>query len=120
VAGRVEAGEQPIDAARRECREEIGAAPGKIVELFKFLTTPGVTDEEVTVYLAAIDAAQVAPRTANADEGERIETLRVSIDAALAALNENRMRFGPMLIALQWLALNRHRLAALLGAKPAR
>ncbi len=55
-------------------------------------------------------------RTANAAEGERIETLRVSIDAALAALNANRVRFGPMLIALQWLALNRARLPGLLRA----
>jgi ADP-ribose pyrophosphatase len=120
VAGRVEAGERAIDAARRECREEIGVAPGELAELFTFMTTPGVTDEEITVFLAAVDASHVPPRTANADEGERIETLRVSIDAALVALNENRVRFGPMLIVLQWLALNRHRLAALLGAKPAR
>ena len=120
VAGRVEAGEQPIDAARRECREEIGVAPAELVELFTYLTTPGLTDEAVTVFLAAIDASQVPARTANDAEGERIETIRVPIDAALAALNEGRMHNGPMLIALQWLALNRGRLAALLGAKPAR
>lgn len=116
VAGRVEAGEQLADAARRECREEIGVAPAALVEVFKYMTTPGVTDEEVTLFLAAIDASQVPQRTANAAEGERIETLRVSIDAALAALDTNRVRFGPMLIALQWLALNRARLPGLLRA----
>ncbi len=108
------AGEQLAAAARRECREEIGVAPTALVELFSFLTTPGVTDEEVTVFLAAVDASQVPPRIANAAEGERIETLRVSIDTALAALSGNRLRFGPMLIALQWLALNRARVTELL------
>jgi ADP-ribose pyrophosphatase len=120
VAGRVEAGEQPLDTARRECAEEIGVAPSELVELFSYLTTPGLTDEEVTVFLAAIDAHQVPARTANASEGEQIETLCVSIDAALAALNEGRMRNGPLVIALQWLALNRGRLAEFLRASRAR
>ena len=40
--------------------------------------------------------------------------MRVSIDAALAALDGGAMHNGPLLIALQWLALNRDRLPALL------
>jgi len=47
VAGRVEANESLIEAAQRECKEEIGIAPEKVVELFTFLSTPGVTDEEI-------------------------------------------------------------------------
>jgi len=117
VAGRVEAGEAPEAAARRECAEEIGVAPTKMVELFSYLTTPGLTDEEVVVFLAGIDATQAAKSTAT--EGEQIETLRVSIDAALAALRKGRLHNGPLVIALQWLALNRDRLAELLGERPA-
>lgn len=116
VAGRVEPGEARLDAARRECFEEIGVAPGKLVELFSYLTTPGITDEEVTVFLGSIDASQVPRRVANPVEGEEIETLRVPIDAAIAAMSEGRMRNGPLVIALQWLALNRAHLAALLSA----
>ena len=72
VAGRVEQGEQPADTARRECAEEIGVAPWALVELFSYLTTPGLTDEEVTVFLAAVDASRVPERT-HATAGERIE-----------------------------------------------
>ncbi len=115
VAGRVEQGEHPREAAQRECVEEIGVAPARLVELFGYLTTPGITDEEVTLFLAAIDASLVPRRVGNAAEGEHIETVCVSIDAALAALGEDRMRNGPLVIALQWLALNRARLAALLS-----
>jgi ADP-ribose pyrophosphatase len=115
VAGRVETGEQPIESARRECTEEIGVAPGKVIELFQYLTTPGVTDEEVIVFLASVDAARVPTRPVNPDSGERIETLRVPIDTAIAALAGSAMRNGPMVMALQWLALNRARLPELLA-----
>lgn len=114
VAGGVEPDEEPIAAARRECEEEIGVAPSAIVELFSFFTTPGITDEQVIVFLAAVDAAKTPPRTAHA--GEHIEILRVSFDDAIAALDENRMRNGPALMALQWLALNRPRLLTLLSS----
>jgi ADP-ribose pyrophosphatase len=116
VAGRVEAGEQTIDAARRECTEEIGVAPDRIVELFSYLTTPGITDEQVIVFLAVVDSSRVPSRPDNPDEGERIETLRVPIDTAIAALSAGTMRNGPLIIALQWLALNRTRLPELLEA----
>jgi ADP-ribose pyrophosphatase len=114
VAGRVEAGETPAATARRECEEEIGVAPTALVELFSYFTTPGLTDEEVTVFLAAVDAAQVPAWTASG--GEYIRTLRVPIDAAVEAVGRNAIRNGPAIMALQWLALNRARLAGLLHA----
>jgi len=112
VAGRVEAGEAPATTARRECVEEIGVAPSALAELFTYFTTPGLTDEEVTVFLAAVDASRVPARTESG--GEYIRTMRVPIDAALAALARNSIRNGPAIMAMQWLALNRARLAALL------
>lgn len=115
VAGRVEAGERPADTARRECAEEIGVAPLALVELFSYLTTPGLTDEEVAVFLAAVDASRVPQRT-HATEGERISVMRVPIGAALDALQRGRMHNGPLVIALQWLALNRDRVGELLRA----
>jgi len=113
VAGRVEEGEPAEDAARRECHEEIGVAPTALVKLFSYLTTPGLTDEEVTVFVAAVDASAVPERTELG--GEIIRTLRVPIGAALAALRDNSIRNGPALMALQWLALNQGRLKDLLG-----
>ena len=59
VAGRVEAGEALAQAARRECQEEIGVAPKALVELFSYLPTPGLTDEEVTLFVGAFDASKV-------------------------------------------------------------
>src|SRR5215831_814670 len=60
VAGRVEPGEQLVDSARRECEEEIGVTPSALGELFSYMPTPGLTDEEVTLFVAAVDAARAA------------------------------------------------------------
>jgi len=114
VAGRVEDGESLTDAARRECTEEIGLAPAKLVEAFRYLSTPGVTDEEIVVYLGAIDASQIKEGAAVTVDDEQLYVIRVPIDTALAALGSGAIHNGLLLIALQWLALNRGRLPALL------
>ncbi len=115
VAGRVEAGETLAEAAGRECKEEIGVAPAKAVEMFTYLSTPGVTDEEVTIFLAAVDTSQVREGPLVSPDGEQLLVHLVSIDEAVAALDRHAMRAGHLLIGLQWLALNRNRLAELLS-----
>jgi ADP-ribose pyrophosphatase len=111
VAGHVETDEQPAEAARRECVEEIGVAPGLLVELFTYLTSPGMSDEEITLFLGVVDASGVPERAGAAAEHEETVPMRVPIDAALAALAAGTVRNGPLIIALQWLALNRGRLS---------
>jgi ADP-ribose pyrophosphatase len=114
VAGRVEKGESLAEAARRECQEEIGVTPKKVVELFSYLSSPGLTDEEVTVFLAGIDAAQAREGAHVTSESEQLFVWRVPIDAAIEALDRRGTRGGPLTIGLQWLALNRERIADLL------
>ncbi len=111
VAGHVEAEEQPAEAARRECVEEIGVAPGLLVELFTYLTSPGMSDEEITLFLGIVDASGVPERAGASAEHEETVPMRIPIDAALAALAARTVRNGPLIIALQWLALNRGRLS---------
>jgi ADP-ribose pyrophosphatase len=114
VAGRLEPHETLAEAARRECREEIGVEPSVLVELFSYLTTPGLTDEEVTIFLAAVDAGEVHEGAHRAPDGEELQVFRARIDAALASLERGTLRGSPAIIALQWLALNRGRIATLL------
>lgn len=111
VAGHVEGLEKLAAAARRECIEEIGIAPLALVELFTFLPTPGASDEEITLFLGSVDAAAVPERAGSAAEDEETRPLRVPIEAAIAALDNGAMHNGVLVLALHWLARNRHRLA---------
>jgi ADP-ribose pyrophosphatase len=114
VAGRVEADESMEMAAARECEEEIGVAPIKLVPIVTYLPTPGLTDEEVTIFIGSIDSSRVRDGAYVSPDGEQLEIFRVSLDDALAAIDDSAMRGSPVIVGLQWLALNRGRLAALL------
>lgn len=114
VAGRVEAGEDIMEAARRECVEEIGAAPGELVELFRYLPSPGYTDEETTVFLGRVDARDVPEAAGALEEGESTRPFVVPRAEAVAALDGGDVRNGLTLIALGWVALNGERMAGML------
>jgi ADP-ribose pyrophosphatase len=61
----------------------------------------------------------VPERAGAAHEKEATRPMRLPIDTALAALERKIMRNGFLLMALQWLALNRHRLDAIVAGPPA-
>lgn len=51
-AGVLEPGEEPIDCARRELLEEVGAQARELTHLTTIYTTPGFTDERIHLFLA--------------------------------------------------------------------
>jgi ADP-ribose pyrophosphatase len=114
VAGRVEPGEDVCAAARRELMEETGLGASALVELLAFLPTPGIVDEHATLFLAAVDAGSLVDEAGASEEHEHTRPFAVSIDDAVAALSDGASHNAYLLIALQWLALNRPRLAELL------
>ncbi|HET9717519.1 MAG TPA: NUDIX hydrolase [Pseudolabrys sp.] len=115
VAGRVEENESISDAAQRECVEEIGIAPGKLIEVLTYLPTPGLTDEQITLFLAKIDASPLREGARVTPDGERLHVVRAHVDHAIEALARGAVHSGPTVLGLQWLALNRGRLVELLG-----
>jgi ADP-ribose pyrophosphatase len=119
VAGFVEADEAPVQAARRECIEEIGVAPQTLTELFTYLVSPGSSDEELVLFLGTIDSSRVPKRAGAAAENEATRPIVLPIDTALAALARRTVRNGPLIMALQWLALNRSRLHEIVRLAPA-
>jgi 8-oxo-dGTP pyrophosphatase MutT (NUDIX family) len=93
-----EAGETPLQAARRELAEEIGRAAEEWREVLRFFTSPGFTDEQVILYAATglRDAPEAEP-----DPGERIEVVPWPLDRLDEAIAE--CRDSKSLIGLMWL-----------------
>lgn len=69
-AGRVDDGETPLRAARRELAEETGYRAKKWQRLAEFYPSPGFLAEKMTIYLAT----GLAPGEQTPMEDERIET----------------------------------------------
>jgi ADP-ribose pyrophosphatase len=76
-AGRLEQGEDPLAAARRELEEETGRRAGRWEHLETFFTAPGFCSEVMTLFLAA-DLAEVAGGGLAADDDEEIELVAVA------------------------------------------
>jgi ADP-ribose pyrophosphatase len=70
-AGSVDPGEQPEQAARRECHEEIGLVPDTIVRLTSLYPTPGYCDEEMVFF--RVSGLEKTDEQAHVDEDEDIE-----------------------------------------------
>ena len=61
-AGTAEPGEEPLETARRELKEECGLTGGEWRELAVFWTTPGFCREYMHLYLAeGVEAGAAAP-----------------------------------------------------------
>src|SRR6478735_6708996 len=70
-AGSVDEGEEPDQAAVRECHEEIGQVPATVVRLASLFPTPGFCDEEMVFY--RLSGLSTPAETAELDEDEDIE-----------------------------------------------
>jgi ADP-ribose pyrophosphatase len=114
-AGRVEPGEDVATAANRECLEEAGVAPRSLIPIFELMPSAGMSDEHMFFFLATVDASKVPERAGAAHEQEDTRPLRVSIARAIEALHAGGLHYGAAVIGLQWLALNRHRLRAIVS-----
>ena len=71
-AGTLEAGEDPLECARREIREEIGQAAGKVEKLGEFFLAPGYSTETMHIFLATQLTANPLP--GDADEFISVST----------------------------------------------
>jgi ADP-ribose pyrophosphatase len=83
-AGTREPGEEPLETARRELREECGLTGGTWRELAAFWTTPGFCRERMWLYHAGdVEAGEAAP-----DVDEDVEIVRWPVSEVETRLGE--------------------------------
>ena len=89
-AGKLEPGEDPFDAIKRELSEETGFTAGEWFEMGLFYPTPGYTDERLHLYFAR----DLTAGTTHPDEDEFIESDRVSLDELLDQVMKGELKDG--------------------------
>jgi ADP-ribose pyrophosphatase len=82
-------GEDPVECARRELREETGYVAGTLESLGVFYSSPGFTDERYHLYLAT-ELEQVDPAPDH-DNGEPISAEWLRLDAAVDAVTTGKI-----------------------------
>ena len=95
-AGRIDKGETPLQAAKRELREEVGFGARRWERLLRIVPTPGFCDETVTIYRAS----DLFPSALEPDPDERIEVLSLSLTQGLARLTAGKIEDAKTAIAL--------------------
>lgn len=78
-AGKMEAGEKPLDCALRELSEELGLEAQNVVSLGEIYATPAYCSEKIYIYLAT----ELTQSAAHPDEGEFLEKITLPLDVAV-------------------------------------
>jgi ADP-ribose pyrophosphatase len=113
IAGRIDPGETPEDAARREAVEEAGLTLGRLEKIAEYYPSPGAITEYVYSYLALCDLPDsVAGDFGKDDEAEDIRSHLVSFDAFMALVETGEIATAPLVLTALWLQRERARLRA--------
>jgi ADP-ribose pyrophosphatase len=97
-AGGLEPGEEPLERAKRELREEVGLAAGEWTYLGWFFSSPGFANEK----LHAFAARRLTPTDGTPDDDEDLSVVRYPLRTLLSELD--RVRDAKTLAALCLLA----------------
>lgn len=113
IAGLVDAGEAPADAARREACEEAGLALGELMPMTKVYASPGYSSEFFHCYLGLCDLSARATQLGGLEhENEDIRSHVILFDRAMALIESGEINAGPLVMMLFWLAARRDGLRA--------
>lgn len=95
-AGKLEIGEDPFFAAKRELEEETGYCANNWTDLGFVYTSPGYSDEKLYLYKAEdLEFTQCHP-----DEGEILEPLELEISDVIKKINNGEINDAKTLCAL--------------------
>ncbi|WP_199622989.1 NUDIX hydrolase [Paenibacillus alkalitolerans] len=95
-AGKLERGEDPADAAKRELREETGYSCESVKLLHSIATSPGFADEVIHIYAAdGLQSGEAEP-----DEDEFLNVEALTMEEAERYVAEGRICDAKTLLAL--------------------
>lgn len=102
-AGRLNPGEKPLAAAKRELAEETGYRAKKWTSLIRYYASPGFLGEHMNIFLAE----NLTPGADSPDEDEIIHTRFFPLSQLLQMIDNNRIEDAKTMLAV--LLFERHR-----------
>ena len=105
VAGIIDEGETPDQAAKRECMEETGCLVNKLTNIYSYYPAPGSSESYYHLFLAEIDAFEGKRILGQENENEDILVNSYSIQEVKELLKDKKINNGVTLLALQWFFL---------------
>jgi len=113
VAGMIEFGEKPEDAAKREVFEEAGIQVTNLVKINSGYPNPGEATTYFYNYIGIVDLSDYSPGIYGVrDEGEDIRTHVIDFKEVLSWSISNKLRVLPLTTMVLWLALNKLKLSS--------
>lgn len=113
VAGMVDGGETPLQAARRETMEEARLTDFSLEAMFSFYPSPGASTDYFYCYIALGDLPEPTTYLGGlVDEDEDLRLHILPFETAMALIDTGEVNVGPLIAMLMWLARHRDRLQA--------
>jgi len=104
-AGKLEYGEDPFEAGKRELREETGAVAEHYIDLGKFYPTPGYCGEIIHMYAAK----GLSFTSLDLDDDEFLAPEKIPLEKAVEMVMNNEIRDGKTQTAVLKVAQKRRR-----------
>lgn len=118
VAGRLDAGELPEEAARREAIEEAGLKLGELIPVAETYCSPGNSSEFYYIYVGIADLPESAAGVGGVpEEHEDIRSHVISFDTLMDMCDGLKFCNAPLVMASYWLARHRGRLREQAGIR---
>ena len=106
IAGFIDKGESPEEAAIRECKEETGCSVHQLRKIFSYYPSPSFSQSCYHFFLAEVESFKGERIIGQEDEDEDLLARSYSTDEVKNMLNNGKIINGVTLIALQWFYLN--------------
>lgn len=106
VAGMFDANESAEEVAHRELQEEAGLTAQQLHYALTYYSSPGGTNERLSIYIAEVDASRAADYGGLAEEHEDIRVSTMDFGDACQLLADGKFNNAASVIGLQWMQLN--------------
>lgn len=111
VAGRIDPGETPEEAGRREAVEEAGLTLGQLLPVAEYYPSPGILTEFLYSYVGLVDLPDgVAGVYGQEHEAEDIRGHLISFDRMMELVASGEICNAPLVLTALWLQRERGRI----------